>query len=52
MLSRSSLGSFFGCVPEETHADADYDWKTSQSSKGKTDLFMLYLLDYLFGFQI
>ena len=46
------LEVFFGCVPEETHADADYDWKTSQSSKGKTDLFMLYLLDYLFGFQI
>ena len=30
-----------GCVPEETHVDADYDWKTSQSSKGKTDVYAL-----------
>ena len=33
------LEVFYGCVPEETHVDADYDWETTQSSKGKTDLF-------------
>ncbi|CAH3046800.1 unnamed protein product, partial [Porites evermanni] len=27
------LEVFSGCVPEETHVDADYDWKTSQSLK-------------------
>ena len=33
ILSKSSFGSFFSCcVPEETHIDADYDWKTTQSS--------------------
>ena len=29
---------FSGCVPEETHIDADIDWKTTRSSKGKTDI--------------
>ena len=29
---------FSGCVPEETHIDADNDWKTTRSSKGKTDI--------------
>ena len=39
MLSRSSFGSLFsGYVPEETHIDADNDWKTTRSSKGKTDI--------------
>ena len=33
ILSRSSFGSTSGCVPEETHIDADYDWKTSQVLK-------------------
>ena len=32
ILSRSSFGSFFFgcCVPEETHIDAHYSWKTIQ----------------------
>ena len=33
ILSRSSSGSTSGCVPEETHIDSDYDWKTSQVLK-------------------
>ena len=32
------LKVFSGCVPEETHIDADNDWKTTRSSKGKTDI--------------
>ena len=38
MLSRSSFESLFsGCVPGETHIDADNDWKTTRNSKGKTE---------------
>ena len=38
VCSLEALEIFSGCVPEETHIDADYDWKTTQSSKGKTDI--------------
>ena len=42
------LEVFSGCVPEETHVDADYDWKTSQSLKVRqTSVYALTVRLYL-----
>ena len=36
------FGSTSGCVPEETHGNTSYDWKTTPSSKGNTDIFSFF----------
>ena len=35
------------CVPEETHDDSNFDWKTTQSSKGKAYVFITWA-NYLY----
>ena len=36
------FGCTSGSVPEETHGDTGYDWKTTPSSKGNSDMFLFF----------
>ena len=42
----AGFGCTSGSVPEETHSDTGYDWKTTTSSKGETLFLFLVVLTF------